>query len=113
MKTQRVKILVLVCKDGSYSAGGNGEKGKLEKGHVVDWLPDCLPNHIRDGDWHRVWVEADVPLPPDPPVTKGESKADRDAMEATLKFIRDECDWEGDKRIGPAITKVLKGETKS
>ena len=39
-----------------------------------------------------------------------------DAMEKTLRFILDECDWEeyrcwpcggGDERIGPAIRKVL------
>lgn len=72
MKTQRVKVLVLMCKDGSYSAGGNGEKGELENGDCNDWLADCLPNHVRDGDWHRVWIEADVPLPPEPSTVEGE-----------------------------------------
>lgn len=70
MKSQRVLIRVLVANDGSFAAGGyHDAKGA----GVVDlcWVTDALPMHVGDNDYHEVWVEADVPLPPEPPIVEG------------------------------------------
>ncbi len=34
----------------------------------MEWIYDALPNHVKDGEFHKVWVEADVPLPEAPTV---------------------------------------------
>ena len=35
------------------------------------------------------------------------SEARAKALEEALRFVHDECDWEGDKRIGSACIKAL------
>lgn len=87
MKTQRVKILVLVAKDGTYCAAGNGHKGEHEK--QLDWLYDSLPNDVFTEDCHEVWVEADVPLPPEPPTVEGEVPTDGKAIGEVVRKRRD------------------------
>lgn len=68
MKTQRVRIKVLVARDGSYAAGGTGEKGAHDPERDLDWLYDTLCADVGEGEYHSVWVEADVPLPETPTV---------------------------------------------
>ena len=68
MKTQRVRIMVIVSKDGSYAGAGTGAKGEHSSERDLDWIYDSLPNHVTDGEFHKVWVEADVPLPEAPTV---------------------------------------------
>jgi hypothetical protein len=65
MKTRRVRIKVLVAVDGSYSAGGLGIHHLDDETHL-QWVYDMLPDHVGEGEYQVVWVEADVPLPETP-----------------------------------------------
>lgn len=76
MKTQKVRILVAVAKDGSYMAGGSGEKGKItDPGEHRGWVCDGIPEHVNEGDYHYVVVEAEVPLPVDLPLVEGKVRS--------------------------------------
>ncbi len=61
---KKVRVLVLMCVDGSYAAAGAGDKGCDGNDTIMDWLPDMLPEHIDGNDYHKVWITADVPLGP-------------------------------------------------
>lgn len=56
----KIRIAVAVAKDGRWSCD-DSEDDAIE----------FLPPDVGPGDFHLVWVEADVPLPPEPPVVKG------------------------------------------
>lgn len=56
----KIRIAVAVANDGSWyaSSWGNAEHSTSGK-HLLDGLPE----HVKAGDHHIVYVEADVPLP--------------------------------------------------
>ena len=60
------RILVAVARDGSYMAGGSGERGNItDPDDHRGWVCDGIPQHVNEGEYHYVVVEAQVPLPVD------------------------------------------------
>lgn len=57
----KIRIAVAVANDGSWYASSWGNAA--EHNTVNEYLADGLPEHVKDGGYHVVYVEADVPLP--------------------------------------------------
>lgn len=72
-KTARVRIAVDVNTEGEYHALGwvNHDLGGLND-ELSEWDFDDLNAKV-----HRVWVEADVPLPPHEPVIEGTATGEK------------------------------------
>lgn len=75
MKTVPIRIAVAVAKNGSFSAHGyHNTEGKIDPdeclSYSIDGVMDCIDADV--GEFHVVFVEADVPLPPESVVVRGE-----------------------------------------
>lgn len=59
----RIRIPVIVAKNGKWNAGGYGRPGDELMKEAPDWLWDGMADDVPDCDCHVVFVTADVPLP--------------------------------------------------